>query len=60
MYLAEHEPMTFDEDADAVNDMRLQPDYARRVQAEDREEERETGHASHIWGSDDNDDGEDD
>ena len=58
MYFVEHEPMSYDEDA--VNDMRLQADYARRMQAADREEERETGHAAHLWGSDDNDDGEDD
>jgi hypothetical protein len=58
MYFAEHEPMTFEEDA--VNDMRLQSDYARRMQYADREEEREAGHASPYWGKDDEDDGEDD
>ena len=58
MYFVEHEPMTFDEDA--VNDARLAADHARRMQAEDREEERETGRASQYWGKDDEDDGEDD
>jgi hypothetical protein len=58
MYLAEHEPMSYEEDA--VNDMRLQADYARRMQAADREEERETGRPSQYWGKDDEDDGEDD